>query len=385
MIGLTRSEELQDLLLWEFVIDPRFCMPDTSKHVPRWKRPKTLQEKVDAMARDLAELKSETERELSRLASSVETLNTAISALATQVETLASKKGFWRKFWVERHWTVPAFLAVIAIALTVIGSIGAGGYSLAGVIIDKHIESKLTPVNARLDNATERLNVLDKGITGINTKLGDLHDLLKMMLSNRIKDAARLSPEQFSRALPDLEQDLSVAKADGVKIPDETLAAIRHKLLSIASTGNAPVLWRAAAAVINYRASSAAPSSMSNCLSIQPTSEIIGVTPKETGGSTLTHGPEVYADCTLQIDTPEAATALSPYLAFANIEFSHCFIRYGGKTIVIPRTAVGKLVFRDCTFLVITGDQPPSPRGRQLLEALLKADDTRSAEIKLPT
>jgi hypothetical protein len=122
---------------------------------------------------------------------------------------------------------------------------------------------------------------------------------------------------------------------------------------------------------------------MPNCLSVQPTSEIVSVASDKLGGSTVTRGPEVYSDCTLQVDTPEAAGVLAPYLSFANIEFSHCFIRYGGKTIIIPKTAVGKLVFRDCTFFVTTGDQPPPPGGQKLLEALLKADHTQSAEIKL--
>jgi hypothetical protein len=244
MIALTRSEELEDLLLWDFVIDPRFCMADRPTHPPRPKQPKTVEERPIAMGRDLADLKCKTEEELSRLTSSIKDLKKAINALAAQVEILASKKGFWRKFWVERNWTVGAVLSGIAIALTLTASIGGCTYFLAGVIIDKHIESKLAPVNKGLDDTSERLNGVDKAIAGINPKLEDLDELVKVMLGDRIKNAARLLPEEFKRALPDLEQDLSVAKRHGVKIPDGTLTTIRHKFLPVASTERLPYFGR---------------------------------------------------------------------------------------------------------------------------------------------
>lgn len=158
MISVAQSEELSDVLAWDWIIDPRLSMADRGNRPPRTATPKATDDRLAALEQDVASLKTglakcATKAEVKHLDGDISELKASIDRIANQVQALVDRKGFWKSFWAERHWTIGAVLASVAILLTLMGIVLSAAYFGLGAVMDNH----LRPIESRIDGLQERI------------------------------------------------------------------------------------------------------------------------------------------------------------------------------------------------------------------------------------
>jgi hypothetical protein len=145
---------------------------------------------------------------------------------------------------------------------------------------------------------------------------------------------------------------------------------------------DSPEFWQAASELISYRSqqvSTAASASITNCLDRSPTTQITQAT--NSGPAVFTHGPFVYSNCSIELDSPKAAEIFRNTLSLGDLELRHCRVVYRGGPIVVPG-ARGELKFVDCLFDISTPLQPANP-GRELVANLLAAENLNYVTFNL--
>jgi hypothetical protein len=230
-------------------------------------------------------------------------------------------------------------------------------------------------------------------VNGIEKNVGGLQ---ASTARQNLTTYAALPPTDFRAALPDISSSIGVARKHNVKIPPTVVDDLSTQLK--ATEPSTSGFWPAAAEFISYRSemlSGWAQTALPSCSEQLPVGR--GVTKSSVPTSTgqyaveIEHGPMVYRNCKIILDSPEATTTLSPYLNIGDLVFEQCAIFYrGGPIIFVPvRVATqtptvpnGKLIFTNCIFDVSLPAVPPSD-GRTLIVALL-ASPSGNAEVNIP-
>jgi len=96
MISSIYREELDEVLAWDWCIDPGFCMADKPNRPPRSARLKIQEDRFDLIEQELRGIRESTKSlssskdQIANLASSIETIN-------LKIEKLLNKKSFSAK------------------------------------------------------------------------------------------------------------------------------------------------------------------------------------------------------------------------------------------------------------------------------------------------
>jgi len=307
-----------------------------------------------------------------------------IDALVGRMETAEKALGLFHKKTklelLREHWQVTAGLALGVIAILVAyfawlqPQWSAHATRDLGTQIDQQIDSKLTEPLKKLSGQGETLSK----ITG---QLGEISAYLQILVQSQMKRVSQLPASDFVNSLPEVKTMLDVAKTNHVRTTPQTANAIRERILGV--NPQAPAYWETAAAFINYRTPE--PSiPMPNCLDL-PTQQKIQegdqIVVKDHVATATMHGPWVWKDCRIEIDSTNAQIRNLQQLQMGDLELRHCWIVYRGGLLLFPKPG-GTLRFVDCVFQISVTAAPPS-NGRKLLDGLLSANNLNDVKVSI--
>jgi hypothetical protein len=227
------------------------------------------------------------------------------------------------------------------------------------------------------------------------TRTGDrLDNIEKLLTKQTLASHAELPLADFKLTLPALTSTMARAKQEHINVSPEVITGIQKKLL--ATDTQAPGFWPAASEFISYRSQVTVGWNNVNlplCGTTPAAAEINSITPKGREGNNakleMSHGPFVYRDCKIILDSPEATASISPVLGFGDLIFDHCVVFYNGGPIVLvalkvaaepPPHLVGDLNFTNCLFVFSFPVAPP-PVGQRLATTLLAAETETSVNF----
>jgi hypothetical protein len=145
----------------------------------------------------------------------------AVHKLREDFENLSrtiNEPTFWSKIWDERTWLIPAALALF-------GVIGTSTWYVGGLILDKHIQEALAPVQSDIE--------------GLRT------DILTM----RLLAAAKTPTDKASQV--EAAKVLADARKISIKLSAETVEQAAQSFIRAADTD--PDAWKTAGDFLNYR------------------------------------------------------------------------------------------------------------------------------------
>ncbi len=147
--------------------------------------------------------------------------------------------------WLKRnaYWFFPCVSVFLALV------IGSGALSLlAGAFVDKRIYAQNTETSSRLRK-------VEDSVARVETKLDTFTEVLKPLITQRLKIAAELAPDDLKGVLPQLESLAEIGKRENILEPEETITALAQKTLKLSnySSDADGAAWRATIALLNYR------------------------------------------------------------------------------------------------------------------------------------
>ncbi len=236
-----------------------------------------------------------------------------------------------------------------------------------------------TTIDGRIDNkvGVPRIN---ERLSNIETLLHSLDQNVTLLLKKDLHITASLGKPGFEKNLDAVAAQLTLARNRDVKIDEKDQDQFRENFVS--ANPASPGYWAAAAAYINYR-SPALPAGMPNCLESEPIAKIERAVVKDNV-VTFTHGPLVWKDCRIELDSPALQGANAKRLSLADLELRHCWIVYRGGPFVAAVVPGGHLRFIECLFQMILSG-PPAEGGKTLLDGLLAARDISDVGVRIPT
>lgn len=140
--------EFDEVLLWDFVIDPRLAVSDKSDRQPRGTRPKTTDDRLDNIERDFAALKLATQNAATR--DDLGKIEGRLDTIINDIEAIKGSKGFWKWFWEERSWTIATALVTVPLLIT-LSSFVLGSW------IDQRIDQHLSPIARDIRGVSDRI------------------------------------------------------------------------------------------------------------------------------------------------------------------------------------------------------------------------------------
>jgi hypothetical protein len=157
----------------------------------------------------------------------------AVHKLEKEFESLLktiNRPSRWRKFWLwiwkERNWTIVTGLALL-------GGLGSGIFTLGGMLLNKHVEAGLSPLQ-------KDIRRIDDSISHIEGELGGIQ-------LNHLS-ATPASPQSISEA----GKILRTARTDKLQLDNQAIADSGKRFLE-ATKGN-PDAWNTVLEFLNYRA-----------------------------------------------------------------------------------------------------------------------------------
>lgn len=240
-------------------------------------------------------------------------------------------------------------------------------------------------ISSKLHDPITDISDLKRDVAVIRKSQDDTQALLRIVIANDSKRISAMSQRDFQDRLPEVRAVLNAAKSTRTEVAPVAFGEIRSKLEQ--SNRSEPEFWPTAASLINYVSATPAPTvELADCLNSPPI--LVGVN-TTAGSKIVTHGPNVYSNCKIDLDDPRASVVFGHSLSLADLEFRRSLIVYRGRPIIIQLGApplnhlVGKFVFIDCVFN-IQSPSNPSLSGKKLIESLLAAQDLHSVRIAVP-
>jgi hypothetical protein len=261
----------------------------------------------------------------------------------------------------------------LALASLIVSGLLAGG-NLAYQIIRDH-SSKAS---------------LEARFVKIETALRILTGAAAPQLEKAVDDSLRSALAEPTKAKPNAEFAGQVIRQMGdanITMSNATIKnASEHLESLIENKADIAEVWTTAGQFLTYRSemlSGWAQTALPSCSKQLPVGLATNKAsvPTSDGRYTVevTHGPMVYRNCKIILDSPEATATLSQYLNLGDLVFKQCAIFYhGGPIVFVPvRVATqtvtaptGKLIFTDCLFNFSLPRVPPI-EGQKLVTTVL--------------
>jgi hypothetical protein len=120
-------------------------------------------------------------------------------------------------------------------------------------LVEHQIDAKLT--ESKLIGPNNDIQAINIEVRENTTKLNMLIDLLKPQISQRLRNAASLSPEQFQKELPQVKAAVALAKQEQLREPEETINSLGKQAIDLANVQSdiRNVAWQTATEILNYR------------------------------------------------------------------------------------------------------------------------------------
>lgn len=235
MITSIYRDELEEVLAWDWRIDPGLCMPDKQNRPPRSARPKTNEDRLDLVEQELRTIKEST-KNLSPSKDQIENLSNSIEMINLKIEKLLNKKTLWTKalewYWSERSWS-------IAVSLVIFSFIGWAFQFIAGSFIDQHTSE----IRTNVGNISSRVSRIEGAL---------LKERASTSPGTALNEIRNLDEETFAKSLPALNI-VTQKPIQEVRPDDSTLQAISQKLYD--TDQSTPDYWQAVLQFINFAGS----------------------------------------------------------------------------------------------------------------------------------
>jgi hypothetical protein len=244
----------------------------------------------------------------------------------------------WLRYWGLIGVAVTAFLALIAIAITL----------------------GISALSGRTQEATFRGSTEQWQKTTEDIESG-IKEIREQLTSQSLAAYASLPLRDFKATLPDLRSSVAAARQQNVKVPPKVVDDLAQKMTAIDT--NAPQFWPLAASLISYRASL-----------------LVG----GSGNWTLTSFPPCNGPVDLDraVGMPQARlTEDSCYAELDGKKISRwdcirCLVKYSGGPV-----SLRDVHFQGCLFVFDFQSKPATPDGERLSKTLLASE---SQNVSLP-
>jgi hypothetical protein len=338
-----------------------------------------------------------------------EEINDRLHTVETKLKLRTKSSWLGERYeWAVNHKGTSLILAVILCGLGIFG----GGYfkywldhknDAANRAIDERINSVLgVPGGIK-----ETLSKVEQTTSATDTTLRALSPFIQDVIRHQFESASKLSTKALQERLPAMQDLVTVAKNQGVKVPADVTENLSKKLLQIDPTSSD--LWQAAGALISYRSfnttSWALPPGFPNCTDLVPVTQGL-VQSGTAGGEPIKVEAKLafYKDCRVTLDSPVDGRKLNELLTvgYASITFIRCLVVYRGDPVavilrwenhVVDRetnekggglsmtTSGNTLYFTDCLFDFSIEQRSPPQSVQQLARTVLSQTGTT---IQLP-